>query len=226
MLTLEHKEPLSDRLGADAGLDRAIEATDFVTPVACDSYVTDTICHLILGFSIVEHLGATSRPPCRQAVTALAVTAHNICTALQALNACSLGISRQVPHARIQASRRQRASFRRFRYRCEARGGYAVEKESQLRDVPESAIKGHVGRFPASIRTDHSVSQHRDHPSRSEWDDSLASAILHLVGAYRAMECLSTSNFPAAIADDFEIACHCLCAALVTLDTCLAGCEH
>ena len=54
--------------------------------------------------------------------------------------------------------------------------------------------------------------------TNSKWEESLATAILHLVGAYRAMEILSASAFPSGAPVAFELACHCLCNALLTLD--------
>jgi hypothetical protein len=52
----------------------------------------------------------------------------------------------------------------------------------------------------------------------SEMETALASAILQLVGAYRAIDVLSASPFPTGAPHSFELACHCLCSALVGLD--------
>jgi hypothetical protein len=98
-----------------------------------------------------------------------------------------------------------------------------VETKPREQSVPESVMQGPIGGLHGSIRPDHSADREMDCASitQSEWEDLLASAVLHLVGAYRAMETLSGSAFPAGAPGSFEIACHCLCTALVTLDACL-----
>ena len=228
MLTLDHGKPMAERLGLEARPNRVADyAIDPDMPMACESQVADAVCHLLSGFLIVEGLGEVSRQT-RRSVTALAATAQNISTVLQELNECSLGFWR-IPQARIPASeRRLRGSRRPFRCRRDAPGDHGVETKPREQSVPESVTQGPIGGLHGSLRPGHGADREMDRASitQSEWEDSLASAVLHLVGAYRAMETLSGSAFPAGAPGSFEIACHCLCTALVTLDTCLAGYEN
>ena len=228
MLTLDYGKPITERLGPDARSNRAADyAIDLDMPPAYEPHVADAVCHLLSGFRIVEDLGTASRPP-RRSVTALAVTSQNISTVLKELNECSLGYSLPLPQSRIPASERLRGSHRPFRCRRDAPEDDAVETKPRKQCVPEFVARGPVGGLGRSIRRDHGPTNQVDRASitPSEWEDSLASAVLHLVRAYRAMEALSASAFPASAPDSFEIACHCLCTALVTLDTCLAACEN
>jgi hypothetical protein len=82
---------------------------------------------------------------------------------------------------------------------------------------PEGGPSNSIRPAPAST-----LQTGRASNTESEWGESLASAILHLVGAYKAMETLSASTLRSGAPDSFELASHCLCAALVTLDACLA----
>ncbi len=247
MLTLDYGKPMAEQLGPDARPNRATDyAIDPDMPVAYESLVADAVCHLFSGFLIVESLSDTSRHPRpRRSVTALAVTAQIISTALAELNECSLGFWRLLPQARIRGSERPSGYCRPFRCGHDVPGDHAVETKPREQSVPECLTQVPIGGLHGSIRQDHWPTHQMDRASitQSEWEDSLASAVLHLVGAYRATETLSASAFPAGAAGSFEIACHCLCTALVALDTgltalvtldpglaaldaSLAGCEH
>jgi hypothetical protein len=50
----------------------------------------------------------------------------------------------------------------------------------------------------------------------------IAAATLHVVDAYRAIEALSESEFPAGAPYSFELACQSICTALIALDECSA----
>ena len=100
-----------------------------------------------------------------------------------------------------------------------------MESKPREQSEPETLTQGSHVELGGSIRRDQVATHQEDGASttHSEWEGSLASAVLHLVGAYRAMETLSASAFPAGAPRSFESASHCVCTALVTLDTCLAG---
>jgi hypothetical protein len=231
MLTLDHGSPMVEQFGPDARPTRLTRTTDYAIdpdmPMAYESLVADAVCHLFSGLLIVEHLNGTPRHPLPLcSVTALAVTEQNISTALEELNECNLGFWRLLPQARIRASERPPGYRESSRCDRDFPGHHAVGTKSRKQSEPASLTQGANGGLNGPIRQDDPGSHQMDHASitHSEWEDSLASAVLHLVGAFRAMETLSASAFPAGAPGSFEVACHCLCSALVTLDTCLAGC--
>jgi hypothetical protein len=234
MLTLRHAEPIAEPLRPDAELDTAADYdTDPETPMACESLVADAIGHLLSGFLIVKNLDATSRSVCGS-VTTLELTSENICTVLKELNNCSVGFW-QLPKAQIPVVARLRefrGPYKRRRgapeRKCErdAPADHAVEMKPRDQFAREIVAQRSLRGPSSSIRSDpwSTLQAGRASITKSEWEESLASAILHLLGAYRAIEILSASAFPSGALDSFELACHCLCAALVTLDACLAGC--
>ena len=225
MLTSEIAIPNAERLDLDVGLDGSADyAIEPDMPMACESRVADAIWHLLSGFVIVEGLGAKTRQP--SSMSALAVTAQDISTVLVELDECSLGFWRLLLQAGMPRSKRPRWSWLPFR--CSRDGDRAVGAKPRQQSQPESVTRGSIGGFRGSVRPDQWATDRmeRDSIVISDWADSLASVVVHLVGAYRAMEALSASAFPAGAPGSFEIACHCLCSALVTLDTFLAGCEN
>jgi hypothetical protein len=234
MLTLQQAESIAERLRPDAELDTAADydmGPD--TPMACESLVADAIGHLLSGFLIVENLDATSRSV-RGSVTTLELTSENICTVLKELNDCSVGFW-QLPKARIPVVARLRefrGPYKRRRgaqegkCRRDAPADHAVKMKPRDPLAREFVAQGPLRGPSSSIRSNPCSSRQAGRASitKSEWEESLASAILQLLGAYRAIEILSPSAFPSGALDSFERACHCLCTALVTLDACLAGC--
>jgi hypothetical protein len=227
MLTLEDAELIADRLSLHANPDRvAPHAMDLDTPTACDEHVADAACHLISAFLIVEDLGgAPSRTVNRSAIS-VQVISQNICTALEELNECSLGFW-FLPHARIALSARLRGFCRRFNFRGDAPAERSADMKPQERVATEFVTQGSAGWPGSSSRPpDQGATRVTDGASfiESEWDELVSAAVLHLLGAYRAMETLSASAFPAVAPRSFALTCHCLCTALVILDTCLAGC--
>ena len=224
MLTLDHGKPRTERLDLDPRPNRVVgRAIDPDMPMACEPHVADAICHLLSGFLILEDLAATP-PSQRRSVTALAVTAQNISTVLQVLNDCSAAFWR-LPQTQIPASAHLGWSRRAFRCRRDAQGDHAEERKPREHSLPELQSQERIGELGSSGRPYRGATDQMNHDSitQPEWEYLLAPVVLHLVGAYRAMETLSASTFPAGAPDSFEIACHCLCTALVTLDTCLAA---
>jgi hypothetical protein len=228
MLTLEDAELLADRLSLDAQPDRvAPHAMDLNTPMACDEHVADAACHLISAFLIVEDLGGA--PPSRtvnRSATSVQVISQNICTALEELNKCSLGFW-FLPHARMAPSARLRGFCRRFNFRGDAPADRSADMKPQERVAAEFVTQG-LADWPGSSSRppDQGTTRVTNGACfiESERDELVSAAVLHLLGAYRAMEALSASAFLSVAPRSFALACHCLCTALVVLDTCLAGC--
>ena len=227
LLTLDPGKQVAEPLGPDSGTSSATEyVMGLGTPMAHESQVADAVCHLVSGFhileGIVEDLGDSSRQ--RGPVATLAVTAQVISTALEELNYCSLEFWRLLPQARIQASECLPEYCRPLRCGRDS-PGVPMESKPREQSEPETLTQGSHVELGGSIRRDQVATHQEDGASttHSEWEGSLASAVLHLVGAYRAMETLSASAFPAGAPRSFESASHCVCTALVTLDTCLAG---
>ena len=201
ILTLQQPEQVAGFRQDDAKIP--------VTPMACESFVSHAMRHLLSGFLIVENLSAKSRSVCGS--LELGLTSESICTVLRELNDCSVGFWR-LPQARIPAVARlrelggplkRRHGLPDGKCRHEAAASHAVETKPRQPFAPEFVSQGPVPN------------------SEPEWGQSLALAILHLVGAYRAMDILSASAFPSGAPDSFDLACHCLCTALLTLDACL-----
>jgi hypothetical protein len=219
MLTLEQARPIAERLGPDANSDReAKDTTGFHGSMASDSYVADAVCHLLSGFLIVQNLGGAPSRTLRPSATPLEVVSQNICTALEALNECSLEFW-LLPQVRNSTSARAQRFRNRLNFRRDAPVDHAVDRRPREQTASESVTQAPAGGREFTHQTVcGSIIE-------SEWEKPLAAAILQLVGAYRAMEILSESAFPAGAPRSFALACHCLCTALATLDTCLAGCE-
>ena len=228
MLTLNPGKLMARELGLDARPNRAAHfVIDLEMPMVYESQVADAVCHLVSGLLIVEGLGETSRQP-RCSVAALAVTAQSISTALEDLNECSIGFWSLLPQTRTRTSEPIPGCRRPFRCGRNPTREHAVETKPRVHYVPESLTQGSIVELHGSIRQDKLEARQMDHVSisQSEWEESLASAVLHLVGAYRVMETLSASAFPAGAPGSFKTATHCLCTALVALDRCLTGSDN
>jgi hypothetical protein len=212
MMTLQEVRPIAQRLRGEEYIDTTtVAAIRPDTPMACESYVADAVCHLFSGLLIVED-HRTSSPPVSGPQTPLGCSSRNIATVLTELNNCSVQFW-LLPRAPVPPVARLRALCGPSKRRCRAqvaRGEPVV--------APGNALEVKAPR-PSHL---HAVPLARTNP---EWENSLALAILHLVGAYRAMEMLSESSFPAGAPESFELACHGLCAALVALDAYLADCR-
>ena len=211
MMTLQEVKPIAQMLRGEADIDTTVAAIGPDTPMACESYVADVVCHLFSGLLIVENLAKSSRPVSGPQ-TPLGCASKNIATVLTELNNCSVRLW-LLPRASVPPVERLRALCgpSKRRRRAPVAGAEPVVAAANVIEVQEAR--------PSAL---HAVSLAG---TKHERGNSLALAILHLVGAYKAMETLSESSFPAGAPESFELACHCLCAALVTLDACLAGCQ-
>jgi hypothetical protein len=220
MLTLDHAQPIAERVNLSAGTHRLAGDTDVLT--AWDTHVADAMCHLLSGFLIVEDLGRESSRTLFRPAPVLDVISQNISTALERLNDCSFEIW-LLPQARTPASVRLRGFCRRLRLgrdltvHCRVNAGPSEEIAAGTVTERPSGVQG------SSTWSGHWSTKRACVSVEPEWEDSLAAALLHLVGAYRAMELLSSSTFPAAAPRAFAVSCDCLCTALATLDSCLSG---
>ena len=210
MMTLQEVKPIAQRLRGEADIDATVTAIGPDTPMACESHVADAVCHLFSGLLIVDDLARFSRPVSGPQ-NPLGCVSKNIATVLTELNNCSVRFW-LLPRAPVPPVARLRAfcSPSKRRGRAPVAGGEPAVTAANVIEVQAAR---------PSAR--HAVSPAKTKPERGK---SLALAILHLVGAYKAMEMLSESSFSTGAPESFELACHCLCAALVTLDACLAGC--
>jgi hypothetical protein len=231
MLTLQQPDSIAERHLPVAEQRAADNANGPDTPMACESFLADAMCHLLSGFLIVEDLDASCRSQ-RGSVIPLYFISENIRAALKELDNCSVEFWR-FTNARIPAVprfRELRDPYKRRRAategKCRRDAPAAHGVEMRLRDhlVPE------VGMRMATVTSDREIRPTREsNPqtarasiTKSECEESLASGILHLVGAYRAMEVLSASALPSGAPESFELACRCLCTSLVYLDAYLA----
>ena len=212
MLSLDHSHLIAERLGLDSDPHTVANgATNAAGPKAWDSHLADAMCHLLSGFLIVEDVGgASSRTLCGPATT-LEVIASNLSRALQELNECSLKISLG-PQARVRKSVGLRAFCRRINLWRDP----TVHRPFDVKPRDE---------ILSEFLTERSTGAYSAFAMKPEWDERLAAALLHLVGAYRAMELLSTSPLPAGAPRSFGVACHCLCTALEALDRCVSSCD-
>jgi hypothetical protein len=210
MMTLQEVKPIAQRLRGEEGIDTTTLAIGPDTPMACESYVADAVSHLLSGFVIVEDLAAVIRPV-GGSQTPLDRSSKDIATVLVELNDCSVGfwLIPRAPVSRVARLRGFCAPSKRRRSTPEG-GKPDVAADGALELKQPQGVEFHAG--PLARK-------------RPEWANSLAVATLHLVGAHRAMERLSESSFPMGAPGSFELACHCLCAALATLDACLANYE-
>jgi hypothetical protein len=211
MTTLQEARPIAERLRPEGSIGTTTNAPfEMDTPMACESYVADAVSHLLSGFLIVEDLAVASRPV-GGSQTPLDRSSKDIATVLVELNDCSVGfwLMPRAPISRVARLRRLCAPSKRRRSTPD--GGTSTAVAYGALEVKQSQdVEFHAGSLALK---------------RPEWAISMALATLHLVGAHRAMERLSKSSFPMGAPESFELACHCLCAALVTLDACLANCE-
>jgi hypothetical protein len=212
MMTLQEAKPIAERLRPEEGRvgTTTNAAFDIDTPMACESYVADAVSHLFSGFLIVEDLAAATRPV-GGSQTPLDRSSKDIATVLVELNDCSVGFW-LMPRGTVSRVARLR--------------GFCAPSKRR-RSTPEEGKPDAAAAGALEVKQPQGVEFHagRLAKKRPEWANSLALATLHLVGAHRAMEQLSESSFPMGAPGSFELACHCLCAALATLDACLANYE-
>jgi hypothetical protein len=212
MMTLQEAKPIAERLRPEGSIGTTTNASfDIDTPMACESYVADAVSHLLSGFLIVEDLAAAIRPV-GGSQTPLDRSSKDIATVLVELNDCSVGFWLMMPRAPVSRVARLR--------------GFCAPSKCR-RSTPEGGKSDAAAAGALEVKQPQGV-EFRAGPlarKRPEWANSLALATLHLVGAHRAMERLSESSFPMGAPGSFELACHCLCAALATLDACFANCE-
>lgn len=211
MMTLQEAKPVAERLRPEGSIGTTSNASfDMDTPMACESFVADAVSHLLSGFLIVEELAAATRPVSGSQAP-LDHSSKDIATVLVELNDCSVGfwLMPRAPVSRVVRLRGFCAPSQRRR-RAPEEGKPVAAADDALEEKQPRDVEFHAGSLARK---------------RPEWANSLALATLHLVGAHRAMERLSQSSFPMGAPESFELACHCLCAALVTLEACLANCE-
>ena len=230
MLTLDPGKQIAEQLRPDSGQSANAESViGLDTPAAYESQVADAVCYLLSGFfiveGIVEDLGGSPRQP-HCAVTTLAVVAQMISTAFEELSNCSFEFWWLVSQSRIQVLECFPRYGRTNGYERDSPGD-SMESTQKEQSVWDPLSQGPDAEPHGSTRRDQVTTDLQCGPSitHSEWDAWLASAVLHLVGAYRTMETLSASAFPAGAPRSFETASRCLCTALLTLDTCLAESE-
>jgi hypothetical protein len=220
----QQAEPITERMRLDVDM-----ATDCVgrqqRSMASESCVADTMSHLLYAFLILDDPGTISRSP-RGSASSLETTAENISIAINQLNHCSVAFWRH-PKDKTPAAIRLREIWSVYKCRRGAPGArrnrddFAGGRTTTSLQAPERFTADSLKRF-LSVPTPDACSTHQARLSstNSEWEHSLARAILHLVRAYEPMEMLSASGFPLGAPESFELACHCLCSALTTLDTC------
>jgi len=80
MMTLQEVRPIAQRLRGEEYIDTTtVAAIRPDTPMACESYVADAVCHLFSGLLIVED-HRTSSPPVSGPQTPLGCSSRNIAT--------------------------------------------------------------------------------------------------------------------------------------------------
>jgi hypothetical protein len=231
MLTLQQPDSIAERHLPVAERRAADNANGPDTPMACESFLADAMCHLLSGFLIVEDVDASSRSQ-SGSVIPLHFISENIRAALKELDNCSVEFWR-FTKARMAAGprfRELRDPYRRRRASTQGNCGrdapalHGVETRLGKHLVPEVVMQMATGTSDREIRPARESNPQTACASitKSECEESLASAILHLVGAYRAMEVLSASALPSGAPESFELACRCLCTSLVYLDAYLA----
>lgn len=222
LLSLDHAQPIAERYGLDTVPHTvANEATDTDGTLAWDSQVADAMCHLLSGYLIVEDVSGASARTLSRPPTALDVIAKNISSALRELNECSLEIW-LFPQAGTRASAGLRGFCRRFNLWRDPTMHHPLNLKPRQPIVSDFVTEG-SGALGSHWSTHSEDSRFIMQP---EWEERLAAALLHLVGAYRAMERLSRSPLPSGAPCSFAVACHCLCTALAVLDMCVSRCDE
>lgn len=206
MLTIQ-LTPLVTRLGGPTEPYRKRAASSAVTPstpMACEAVLADALCRLFAGFVMTENLRRTS-PTYGGSTNALDGVSKNICVVINRLNDCShaFWLLKKRRDPTLVRLRESSSAFRR-RYR-DGKEPYAAEINLERQFAPDGARV-----------TD-------TEESASATDTTLALATLQLIVAYRAIDALSESPFPGGAPYSFELACHCLCAAILSLDEYATG---
>lgn len=197
-------------------------AVDRSTPTTCDSVVAAAMSHLFSGFVLINKLLRATPVKHRKLLGPLDHASENISLVLVDLNVCSRDFwdSRDTRNRSDPLRRCYSAFTHRGRVRVAARPPLQSNKGSQFVQPNVSRMEpttlSNLSRIPEIFCT-----------QQTSGDPAflLASAVLQLVGAYRAFEALSASPFPDGAPYSFEHACHCLCTALLILDECSTGME-
>jgi hypothetical protein len=234
MLTLQQAEAISQRLSSDGEHDTVPDGlVDPATAMACESIVAGAMSHLLSGFFVLKNLRTTSTSLDESEITTLGLASEDIATVLARLNQCSVAVW-LLPKVRDGAASR-------LWKRCSSNHRVDAVDNSRQQSAPGKRLERSTVREPESNLVTHRRIRESDNSvlsdppylqlvdsnstARSEWEQRLAWAILHLVVANTAMEALSISAFPWGAPESFKDACFRLCAALVTLDECLDGAD-
>lgn len=209
MLTLEQAGPIANRPGQaaesyDGGRAAHFEMETHMT-MAYESLVADAMCHLLTGFVMVGNLAPTLHGD-RRSACSFDLASENIGIVLEKLNECS--------HAFWLLPQSRKSTLSRLREFCGA-----FKYQQRQREAPQ------VMEISSDHRLTYETRAASAGPNVREIDEALASAILQLVSAYRAIDALSVTPFPRGAPHSFELACCCLCTALVHLENCSLGCE-
>lgn len=211
MLTLKQRY-ISDRHRRQAepdGNGAAHSAVSLYTPMACESLVADAMRHLLAAFVMIQNPSRSSRTYDGSA-NALDLANENICTVLERLNECSYAFWM------LQKGRNLvLVGLSRVLEYCDV-----FKRKYRAREDPHVRALGSKREFVLE-----EVSLTATEVNAGETETTLAVATLQLVAAYRAMDALSASPFPAGAPYSFGLACYCLCSALVSLDECSRGCQ-
>jgi len=207
MLTLDLEAPIAGEATHpyDSGRTRADHPTRPVgVPMLCESLAADAVCHLLTGFFMIEKLSGEPHAD-RRASHSFERASENVCTVLESLDECSnaFWLSQKDESPEVLRVRDIPRAFKGRRRGREAR--------------PKSEIG--AGRPVAQLGAPNAPARSVSGGSgASEDEKALSSALLQLVGAYRAMDALSSTPFRTSSPFAFELGCHCLCAAIVALE--------
>jgi hypothetical protein len=196
--TMLTKPPL-----ADSESDSSEQIVPYVvsvdTPMACESLVAEAMRHLLAAFVMIKNPGRTS---CRYggSANALDQATEKICTVLERLNECSHAFWLVQKDGKPVQGRLRKYGDAFKRTRC-------ARQDAPVREINSNRQFIFEGLSLTATEV-------------NAWDTetTFALAILQLIGAYRAIDALSTTSFPTGAPYSFEIACNCLCAALVGLE--------
>jgi hypothetical protein len=206
MLTLDQAIPVAaeEENAKEPGGSGAHSGRRLGVPMACESLVADAVCHLLTGFFMIEKL---SVQPHRDGTDFLDWASENICVVLESLDECS--------NAFWSSQKRRGPMLSRSNDVPRARKGRRRERE----DPPESDVGAREPLRPPGAASGQTPTTQG--PSNNSGEDkALSSSLLQLVGAYRAMDALSVTPFRCSAPFAFELACHCLCTAIVALEEC------
>jgi len=208
MLTLKQRVISDKRRGlAEPDGNGAAHSVVYVyTPMACESLVADAMCHLLAAFVMIQNPSRSSRTY-DGSPNALDLANENICMVLERLSECS--------YAFWMLPKRRNLVLARVHEYCDV-----FKRKYRAWEDPHVTEIGSKRQFLLA-----GVSLTAIEENARETETTLAVAILQLIDAYRAIDALSASPFPAGAPYSFELACYCLCTALVSLEECSKGCE-